>query len=146
MTNQRTEQKSRAATSESSVVYFILACLGALPVLAMLVYQYLSVGGNASYACITGYVPPEVDKSTLEVLLDGRETAFPAGRFCEWESAAGVITTYQTGWLTTIVACTATAVVVWMTILALYQRRPRKTAIALIPAFLVLLSWIGVIV
>ncbi|KJQ55753.1 hypothetical protein RS85_00456 [Microbacterium sp. SA39] len=41
-TNQQAERSSRAATPGSSLVYFIFACLGVLPILAMPVFQYFS--------------------------------------------------------------------------------------------------------
>lgn len=146
MTNQRTERSSRAATSGSSVVYFIFACVATLAVLAMPIYQFFSVGSNAGYACITGYVPPGIDESGMTALLDSRETAFPAGRYCEWASISGDTTAYQTGWPTTIVACIATVLVIWMTILAVRSVRPRKLLVALVPSFVVLLSWAAVFI
>lgn len=127
-------------------MYFVFACLGVLTVLAMPVFQYFSVGGNAEYACVTGPVPPDVVTRGATSLVEGHKTAFPAGRYCEWESLSSGALSYQTGWITTIVACLGTALVVWMTILTLRERRPRKIAVALIPAALVLLSWIAVFV
>lgn len=69
---------------------------------------------------------------------------FPAGRYCEWENAAGEPLVYQTGWITTIVACVATLIIAWMTVLAIRGRRPRNMLVALIPAALTLLAWVAV--
>lgn len=57
---------------------------------------------------------------------------------------SGGITTYQTGWIPTIVACIATLLVIGMTVLAIRERRPRRMTITLIPAILTLLIWIAV--
>ncbi|MFJ6429193.1 hypothetical protein [Microbacterium maritypicum] len=146
MTNQQPERSSRTTTSGSSLVFFIFACLGVLPVLAMPVFQYFSVGGNAEYACITGPVPPDVVTQGATSLVEGHKTAFPAGRYCEWESLSGGALTYQTGWITTILACVATAFVIWMTVLAIRNHRPRRLFVALIPGLLVVLSWVAVFV
>ncbi|WP_019179581.1 hypothetical protein [Microbacterium yannicii] len=127
-------------------MYFVFACLGALPVLAMAIYQYFSVAGNAAYACITGTVPADAAAPQETSLLASSKTAFPAGRYCEWESSSGGITTYQTGWITTILACVATILVVLMTILAIRERSPRKLFVALIPALLALVAWVTVFV
>lgn len=134
MTTQRPQRSSQAKSPGSSVVFFIFACLGVLPVLGMLVWQYASVGSGAEYSCITGYVPP--DAVPNEVSPQAWKTAFPAGRYCEWESISGGITTYQTGWIPTIVACIATLLVIAMTVLAIRERRPRKIVVTLIPATL----------
>lgn len=146
MTNQQPERSSRTTTSGSSLVFFIFACLGVLPVLAMPVFQYFSVGGNAEYACITGPVPPDVVTQGATSLVEGHKTAFPAGRYCEWESLSGGALTYQTGWITTILACVATAFVIWMTVLAIRNHRPHRLFVALIPGLLVVLSWVAVFV
>ncbi len=127
-------------------MFFIFACLGVLPVLAMPVFQYFSVGGNAEYACITGPVPPDVVTQGATSLVEGHKTAFPAGRYCQWESLSGGALTYQTGWITTILACVATAFVIWMTVLAIRNHRPRRLFVALIPGLLVVLSWVAVFV
>lgn len=145
-THQQPNRNAQATASGSSLVFFILAFLGVLPVLAMPVFQYLSVGGNAECACITGPVPPDVATQGATSLVEGHKTAFPAGRYCEWESLSGEGLTYQTGWITTIVACVSTALVILMTILAIRGRRPRNNLIALVPAALTLLGWIAVFV
>lgn len=131
------------ASSAPSAVYFVFACVGALPVLAMLVYQYASVGSGAAYSCLTGYVPPDAVPYGLPLAW---ETAFPAGRYCQWDSVSAGITTYQTGWIPTIVAGAATLLVVGMTVLALREHRPRKIPVALIPVILTLLIWVAVFV
>ncbi|MEV8249466.1 hypothetical protein AB0O87_00905 [Microbacterium sp. NPDC076768] len=146
MTNQQAERSSRAATLASSLVYFIFACLAVLPVLAMPVFQYFSVAGNAEYACIAGPVPPDAASQGEVSLVEGNKTAFPAGRYCEWESTSGEALTYQTGWVTTIVACVATLFVVWMTVLALRGKRPRSVLLGLVPAAVALLAWVVVFV
>lgn len=125
-------------------MHFIFACLGMLPVLAMPVFHYASVGSGAEYSCITGYVPP--DAVPNEASPRAWETAIPAGNYCEWESVSGGITTYQTGWIPTIVPCITTLLMVAMTVLALREHRPRKIIVTLIPGILVLLSWIIVFV
>jgi hypothetical protein len=145
-TRQRADVSPEATTRPSSLVFFILACLGVLPVLAMPVFQYLSVGGNAEYACITGPVPPNIVTQGATSLVEGHKTVFPAGRYCEWESLSGGALTYQTGWITTIVACVATAFVIWMTVLAIRNHRPRRLFVAIIPALVALLSWVAVFV
>ncbi len=127
-------------------MYFIFACLAVLPVLAMPVFQYFSVAGNAEYACITGPVPPDAASRGEVSLVEGRQTAFPAGRYCEWESISGEALSYQTGWITTIVACVATLIVAWMTVLALRGKRPRSALVALAPAAVALLAWVVVFV
>lgn len=143
MTTPRPERGSRAASPGSSVVYFIFVCLGVLPVLAMPVFRNASVGSGAEYSCLSGYVPPD---AVPYGPLRAWETTFPAGRYCEWQGMSGGITTYQTGWIPTVVACFATLLVVWMTVLAIRERRPQKVFVALIPALLTLLSWALVLV
>lgn len=115
-----------------------------LPVLAMPVFQYFSVSGNAEYACITGPVPPDAVSRGEVSIVEGYKTVFPAGRYCEWENASGEALTYQTGWITTIVACVASLIVVWMTVLAIRGRRPRSILAAVVPAALTLLAWVVV--
>lgn len=146
MTDQQAERSSRTARSGNSVVYFVFACLGVLPVLVMPIFQFLSVGGNAEYACIAGPVPSGVVIQGATSLVEGYKTAFPAGRYCEWESLAGGALSYQTGWLTTVLALLGTALVVWMTVHAIRERRPRTLAAALIPVAVALLSWVAVFV
>ncbi|MCS3442157.1 hypothetical protein [Microbacterium phyllosphaerae] len=144
MTNQQPVGSSRAATPESSFVYFVFACIAAVAVLGMPIYQDLSVGSGASYSCIMGPVPPGAVYIGEVGPVDSYKTVFPAGRYCEWANAAGEPLAYQTGWITTIVACVATAVVVWMTALAVREKRPRRLRITLIPPVLSLLAWIAV--
>lgn len=110
----------------------------------MPVYQYLSVGSGAFYSCIMGPVPPGAVYIGEVGPVDAYKTVFPAGRYCEWQNAAGEPLSYQTGWITTIVACAATLLIVWMTVLAIRENRPRRLLTALIPALLTLVGWIAI--
>lgn len=141
VSRQQSSPRGPEPSNAASAVYFVFACVGALPVLAMLVYQYASVGSGAEYSCLTGHVPPD---AVPYGPLRAWETAFPAGRYCEWESMSGGITTSQTGWIPTIVACVAKLLVVGMTVLAVRERRPRKIGVTLIPVIITLLIWIAV--
>ncbi|MBT2486440.1 MULTISPECIES: hypothetical protein [unclassified Microbacterium] len=146
MTDQQAERSSRIVTTGSSLVYFVFACLAVLHVLAMPVFQYFSVAGNAEYACIMGPVPPDAAVQGEVSLVEGHKTAFPAGRYCELESISGEPLTYQTGWVITMIACVATLIVAWVTVLAIRRRRPRNILVALVPAALTLLAWVAVFV
>lgn len=142
MSSQQPIRYSRVTTPGSTYVYFVFACLSVLAVLAMPIYRYFSVGSGAVYSCITGYVPP--DAVPNEVSPRAWATSFPAGRYCEWESITGGVTTYQTGWVTTIAACVATLVVVGMTILAIREHRPQRTLVTLVPILLTFAAWLAV--
>lgn len=144
MTSQQPARSSSATTPDTSIVYFVFASLAVLVVMMMPVYQYLSVGSGASYSCITGPVPPGAVYTGEVGVVESYKTAFPAGRYCEWENAAGEPLAYQTGWITTVAACAATIIVGWMTFLAIREKRPRRLRITLIPAVVSLLAWIAV--
>lgn len=141
MSNQASGSVDAEVSSPPSAVYFVIACVGVLPILAMIVYQYASIGPGADYSCLMGYVPAD---AVPYGALRAWETAFPAGRYCEWDSMSGGVTAHQTGWIPTIVACVATVLVIGMTLLAIRERCPRRIPVTLIPAILSLLIWVAV--
>lgn len=131
----------RAASPGRTVVFFVIALFGSLPVLGMLAFQFIGARPDVGSACSAGGLPPDAVISEGPP-RDAFVTSFPAGRYCEWESLSGGVTAYQTGWPTTIIGCAATALVVWMTVLALRERRPKRPWIALLPMALVFVAWV----